>query len=101
MPIVLSRPWRASVFAALSSLPNYIGVTTDNPEEFIKAINQMLVETPDTIIDLFFGYAKDLNRDEIEAIATDIEMVVAFGQVVDIGFPLAKSLVGTMLRLSR
>ena len=102
-PLVIrdSRIWRGKVVAVLSYLPQYAATTTDNPELFGEAINQMLAVMPDKVIDLFFAYAKDLNRDEIEAVATDSEIAAAFGQVVDIGFPLAKSLVGTMTRISQ
>lgn len=101
LPIMHSRPWRKEVVVALSSLPKYAAVNMDDLKLFGDAINQMLVAIPDTVIDLFFGYAKDLNREEIEAIATDDEMAIAFGQVIDLGFPLARSLVGTMTRLSQ
>ena len=100
-PLVIrdSREWRKNVVKAISTLP--MSATTDNIEQFGNAINQMLGVMPDTIIDLFFGYAKDLDRTEIEAVATDNEIATAFGQVVDIAFPLAKSLVGTMTKLSQ
>lgn len=96
-----SRLWRSDVVKAISTLPKYASVTTDNIEQFGDAINQMLMVMPNTVIDLFFGYAKDLDRDEIEAVATDNEVATAFGQVVDVSFPLAKSLVGTMTKLSQ
>jgi len=79
----------------------YANVTSDKPDEFGDALNAMLVAMPDKVIDLFFQYAKDLNRDEIEAVATDTEMSKAFEQVVQLAFPLAKSLVGAMANLSR
>ena len=96
-----SRQWRKDVAAMLSPLPKYAQATTDSPELFADAINQMLARMPDQAIDLFFGYAKELDKDEIEAIATDAEMAIAFGQVIDVGFPLAKSLVGTMAKISQ
>jgi len=61
----------------------------------------MLVEMPDKVIDLFFAYAKDLNREEIEAVATDSEMARAFEKVVEMAFPLARSLVGAMGTVSQ
>lgn len=102
-PLVIrdSRAWRAKVVEPISSLPAYEGVTTENTELFGKAINAMLVQMPDKVIDLFFDYARDLNREEIEAIATDSEIAKAFEQVVDVAFPLANSLVGTMVKLSQ
>lgn len=96
-----SRAWRADVVAVLSDLPKYANVTTDEPEDFGNALKALLVTMPDTVIDLFFKYAKDLNKDEIESIATDDEMAEAFGKVVKVAFPLAQSLVGAMDTLAQ
>jgi len=102
-PLVIkySRKWRAEVVNALASLPSYAKVSTENPELFKEALNAMLVSMQDNVIELFFSYARDLPRDEIESIATEIEIAKAFEQVVEIAFPLANSLVRTMGRLSQ
>ncbi len=102
-PLVIrdSREWRKKVVTSLSSLPQYTRVTADDVELFGKAINAMLVVMPDQVIDLFFAYARGLNRQDIENVATDAEMAKAFEQVVEIAFPLASSLVGTMTKLSQ
>lgn len=102
-PLVIrdSRKWRADLVKHLGSLPAYAQVTSDKPEEFKDALTAMLVTMPDVVIDLFFQYAKNLNREEIEYIATDEEMAKAFEQVVQLAFPLARSLVGAMENLSR
>lgn len=103
VPLVIrdSRKWRVKAVEALSSLPKYAKVTTDDVDQFGEALNSMLVQTPDTVVDLFFNYAKELNREEIEAIATDEEIAEAFRQVVKMAFPLAQSLVGAMVKVSQ
>ena len=101
-PLVIreSRKWRAKVVEALSVIPGYAKATTDDTELFKTALNAMLVQMPDTVLDLFFDYAVDLDRDQIESIANDSEIAKAFEQVVGLAFPLAQSLVGTMVKLS-
>lgn len=103
VPLVIrdSRKWRIKAVEALASLPKYAKVTTDDVDQFGEALNSMLVQTPDTVVDLFFNYAKELNREEIEAIATDEEIAEAFRQVVKMAFPLAQSLVGAMVKVSQ
>jgi len=96
-----SRIWRKKVAEALGAIPQYANITTDTPTEFAGAIDAMLAAMPDAVIDLFFEYAKGLNRDEIEAIATEAELAKAFEQVVEAAFPLAKSLAGAMTTISR
>lgn len=102
-PLVIrdSRIWRAKVSELLASLPQYAKITTDTPDEFGKALSALLVAMPDRVVDLFFDYAKDLNREEIEAVSTDQEIADAFDKVVSLAFPLAKSLVGAMAKLSQ
>ena len=96
-----SRIWRKKVADAIGAIPQYTNITTDKPAEFAGAIDSMLAVMPDTAIDLFFEYAKDLDREKIEAIATDAEIAKAFEKVVEAAFPLAKSLAGAMTTISR
>jgi len=105
LPIGESRKWRGKLAKFLSRMPGYVQqakVTTDSPDEFTKAINDMLAVMPDDVADLFFGYAKELDREHIEASATDAELGKAFGEVVSFAFsPFAKSLSESLTKLSR
>ena len=102
-PLVIrdSREWRKGVVELLSSLPEYVNVTTDTPDEFRSALNAIMVALPDKVVDLFFQYAKELDWQKIEAIATDAELAKALEQVVEIAFPLAQSMTKTMERLAK
>jgi len=102
-PLVIrdSRVWRKEVAEALAQLPRYASVTTDDPDAFGSAMTAMLVDMPDTVADLFFGYAKDLNREEIEGVATDTELAQAFQEVISIAFPLVESLSGVLTSRTR
>ena len=97
-PLVIkeSRAWRAKVWKVMVELPKTTKVSSAEPDKFEAAIKSMLVSTPDTVIDLFFDYAKDLNREEIEGIATETEMAIAWQQVAELAFPLLPGLVKTM-----
>ena len=102
-PLVIkdSREWRKGVVGLLSSLPQYTSVTTDTPDEFGEALNAVMVALPDKVTDLFFLYAKDIPREEIERTVTDAELAKAFEKVVELAFPLAQSLTKTMEHLAR
>ncbi len=102
-PLVIreSREWRKKVIGLLAPLPDMVGVTTDDQEGFLNVLNTMLVTMPDQVLDLFFDYAKGLDRGEIEGIATDTEMADAFKEVVAVTFPLAESLPQVITRLSQ
>jgi hypothetical protein len=90
--ILDSKTWRKEVAALLGELPKYAKANTDNPDEFQAALNGIMIATPDKVIDLFFSYAKDLPREEIEKIATDKEIADAFSEVVKLAFPLVSGL---------
>jgi len=103
-PLVIkeSRAWRVKLVAALKSLPTQINTTSD-PTALSDNIQAMFLTMPDMAADLFFAYAKDLNREEIEAAALDSELAAAFEQVVELAFPLAltRSLTKTITTISR
>ena len=103
VPLVIrdSREWRKKLLASMAPLPQLVKITMEKPEEVGSILNQILGVMPDDVVDLFFGYAKDLDRDEIEGIATDLELAQAFEEVVTIAFPLANSLPKAMKSISQ
>ena len=99
-PLVIkeSREWRKKLIKAFGMLPKYLNMTADNPEGFTEALDAMLNEMPDVVTDLFFSYARDLDRDEIESTATDTELAEAFQEVMKFAFPLSQSLTRVLNR---
>jgi len=95
-----SREWRKKVIGLIAPLPKLVKVTMEDSEDFENVLTQMMVTLPDQVGELFFEYAKELDRDEIEAVATDEELSKAFEQVINVTFPLAASLPKVMARLS-
>ena len=104
-PLVIreSREWRKKVIELIAPLPALVKTTSDadNPEVFEGVLTQMMVTMPDQVLDLFFEYAKGLDRDMIESIATDTEIAKAFEEVVKVAFPLVESLPKVMSHLSQ
>lgn len=91
-----NREWRKKFNTALAALDAGINSGTDS-----KALEILLVNNPDTVFDLVFAYAKDLKRDEIEAVATDKEISDVLPLIIEASFPLAQSLIGAVEKLSR
>lgn len=104
-PLVIreSREWRKKVVDLISPLPQLVGseLNVDNPEAFKKILEEFLINMPDQVAELFFAYAKDLDREEIENKATDAELAYAFQQVIAVAFPLSESLPKVITRLSQ
>jgi len=88
-PLVIkeSRAWRQEAGTFQASIVKFASVSSENAEEFEAALKELLVGRIDQIIDLFFKYAKDLDRNEIEMTATDAEIAAAFEKVVAVAFP--------------
>jgi len=102
-PLVIrdSRPWRKKVAGLLSAVPKLINTTADTPDEFVAAMDSILVGMPEEVTDLFFEYAKELDRDDIEGIATDDELAEGFKKMIEVTFPLAESIPAVMKRATR
>ncbi len=100
-PLVIrdSRVWRQNVIKLIAPLPGLVNITTDDAEGFGEALTQLLVIMPDQVVELFFDYARDLTREEIEGVATDAELRDAFAEVMKIAFPLAEAVPAAMARV--
>jgi len=101
-PLVIkrAREWRKHVVGSLNNLPEALNTDTDDPAKFTASLNLLLVTSLDNVIDLFFEYAIDLDRQEIEDSATEKELADAFNAVIEIAFPLSKTLGEVMQRIS-
>ncbi len=95
-PLVIkeSKVWRKKVIKLLSSFSKYAEVTLENPKDFSEALATALMTMPDQMADLFFEYAKELNREEIEEVAFDYEVIEAFGKVSELAFPFSADTFG-------
>jgi hypothetical protein len=93
-PLVIrdSRAWREKVSRLMGDIPKHTKPDTNDPDGFQSAMESLMVAAPNTIINLVFEYAVDLDRDEIEATATDHEMGEAFYKILEFAFPLTKTL---------
>lgn len=101
-PLVIkeSKKWRAKFAEVLRGLPLFVNAV-DTTENFERVINGMFLDVPDQVMDLIFDYAKNLPKDEIEAVATDAEMADAFAVIIEMAFPLTRSMVGAPGNLSQ
>lgn len=95
-----SRAWRKQFAEVLKALPLFVNAI-DTTKHFEQVINGMFMDVPDQVIDLIFAYAKNLPREEIEAVATDIEMSKAFESILEVAFPLSRVMVGATAKLSQ
>lgn len=94
------REWRKKLSHLIGGLPKYAKVTTDDPEAFSGALDVIMVSMPDQVVDLFFDYAKNLDRAAIEEEATGAEVAEGFKKVIALAFPLPQALTDAMMRLS-
>ena len=101
-PLVIrdAREWRKKLVKLLGKLPAYAKTNTDDAAGFEAALSAMMVSMPDEMTDLFFAYAKDLDREAIESTATEQELAKALEAVLEIAFPLVASLTGALGKIA-
>ena len=85
-----SRPWRAKAGPFRAELIRYASVSSDDPVAFQQAFEQLMGNRIDETINLFFEYAQGLDKEKIEDVATDQELMAAFGKVVEVAFPFGQ-----------
>ena len=88
LAIKYSWPWCSKVVDLLKDVPKYSTISSDDPEAFSEGFKALMVGKPKEIVDLFFEYAKDLKREEIEEKASSAEVVAAFEEVLKLESPL-------------
>ena len=87
-----AKIWRKKVVDCINQYAAKSEVSSDNPEAFLAGLSDLLVGMPDAVMDLFFNYARELDRKAIEAVANDVEIAAAWEQVQVVAFPLTQSL---------
>lgn len=88
LPIKYSLPWVKKVSKILMGVVSLEGVTSDNEEAFADAFGEIMVSRPEQLIDLFFEYARDLDKEAISGVASSAEIVNAFEAVLSFERPL-------------
>ena len=94
-PLVIRKAklFRQHIAELSSELAKLAQVSSDNPEQFEAGIKTIMLTMPDKVLDLFFEYADNLDRETIENTATEAELADAFGEVMKQAFPLSVGLV--------
>ena len=84
-PLVIrySREWRKKSLPLISHLMKYSRLASEKlvTEGMEQAVEELFTTKTDEILDSFFEFARDLDREKIENIATDGEIIVAFMEV--------------------
>jgi hypothetical protein len=87
LTIEYSLPWVDKVVKVLVGVIPLADMSSSDAR-WGEAIGQYMVQRPRELIDLFFEYARDLDRPEIEKKATSAQIVAAFEGVMSMESPL-------------
>ena len=87
LPIRPQTEWRKKSLSLVYEFMATEEDTSKNPAEVQAGLTSILIGTPEKMRDLFFEYARDLDRDEIENTAMEAEVAVAFEKIVAIVMP--------------
>jgi hypothetical protein len=93
------RPPRAPLLSWLPVVGKRL-TQYNETKSFVELLNVGLIKAPKVVADLFFAYAKDLPRKQIEETATERELVYAFKEVMRYAFPFYE-LVGWAMDIAK
>ena len=94
LSIRASAEWRRQAADLITSVTGMAPVAGDDAAGAGASLRDLMSSAQDKVAGLFFAYARELPRDEIENAATEAELAVAFDQIVAVAFPLGRSLTG-------
>jgi len=92
LPIKYAVPWVKKVINLLIEASVLSMVTIDTPDLWKDAYITLMARNPAQIVDLFWEYARDLNKNTLEEVATSAEIMAAFEEVLDFELPLFKGM---------
>lgn len=101
LPIKHSIPWCRAVVDLLKNLPEYAQVTVDTGEQYKIAVQEVMINSPSKIVDLFFQYAHELQRELIEGEASSAEIMAAFEAVLGLELPFLGAMAKAMTKISQ
>jgi len=93
-------PWRRKYIELYNDIAPLAALSSDNAEEYLKAMGNIMLEKPEKIADLFFEYTK-LDREEIESSATSKEFIVACEEVFALEAPFFGLAIMSMASLQK
>lgn len=101
--ILKSVAWRKALIIKMAEVAGQLQQITGSDAAFLKGLGYTLIQFPDILCDLVFQYATDLPREEVmheDTGATEEQMAVAFGKILQVAFPFQGEL-KTVLMLLR
>jgi hypothetical protein len=90
LPLKKSSEWRAKLAEKLNPIVVSMGATST--DDFGKALRDALIAMPETMADLFFDYAPELDKEKISAEASEEQLGLAFGKVFQLAYPYGSTL---------
>lgn len=85
--ILAAQEWRQQFMQEIEALFGAMGQKADGTPAFMSGMRAMFAQFPEKMVDLVCSYDPELPRQEIRENATEEQISVAFGRVVQIAFP--------------
>jgi len=87
LPIKHSIPWVKKLLKLYTASISLNELEIKEPADVGKVILQALAESPEQLVELFWEYAKNLDRVKLEEIASSSEIMAAFQEVLEFEKP--------------
>jgi len=90
LPVKYSAKWTSDFIKLYVGVLDLEKIESNDPEKMKGTMVNLMVDKPNEMVELFWQYAKDLPRAELEEQATYGEVMDALEQVVELESPLSR-----------
>jgi hypothetical protein len=95
--ILKARSWRQELITKMNAVTTNLRQETGSDAAFMSGLGYTLLQFPDILMELVLSYAPDtLSKEKVEAEATEEQIAIAFGSIMQVAFPFQGELKAVM-----
>jgi hypothetical protein len=85
--IIKAREWRQKMMSKMQEIGAEMSKEAAGERQLMQGLGYILLQFPTVVADLVFEYAPDLPEDKVLEDATEEQMAIAFGKIMQVAFP--------------
>jgi hypothetical protein len=89
--------WRNKFHKEVGDVTAQMRQQTGSDSAFLSGLGYVLIQFPEKLLSLVLAYAPDLPKAKIKKEATDEQLAIAFGKILEVAFPFTGELKMIML----
>jgi hypothetical protein len=94
--ILKAREWRQMLIDKMTSVTTNLRQETGSDAAFMSGLGYTLLQFPDILLELVVAYSANLDKSKVESEATEEQIAIAFGNIMQVAFPFQGELKAVM-----